>query len=212
MAGTTLPLPTYPHSDYDPVNMDGKFFYLCKACRDGRPRQPFNCKAHDETQVHQDAITGLENPPPDDDNRENSGPIHDLLTEDALRTLVFSLTGEPRQPPYPPGHRLVYGDPNFPTSQSLPGPSESPATGVDWTLYETFEDTIAEQSFEVRLTQDIAQATLDFLDGDDSDFEVCEPSDIPSSSKSSKPVFLSHTRLMQCKQLEQVSTATRTLP
>jgi hypothetical protein len=57
---------------------------------------------------------------------------------------------------------------------------------VNWTLYDTFEDTVAEQSFEVQLTQDIAQATLDFLNSEDSDFEACEPSDIQSSSKSSK--------------------------
>ena len=177
----------YPHSDYDPVDLGGKTFYVCKACRDGRPREPFNCKAHDETQVHQEAISHFENPPQDHDNRENPWksspriPTHDLLTEDALRALVVSLSAQPHQPPYPSDHPLVYGEPNFHTS---PGPSL--VTGVNWTLYETFEDTVADQSFEVQLTQDIAQATLDFLNGEDSDFEACEPSDIQSSSKSSK--------------------------
>jgi len=179
----------YPHSsDYNPVDLGNKILYVCKACCDGRPREPFNCKAHNETQVHKDAIVAFDNgPPSEDDNRGNSGstsaqiPTHDLLTEDALRALVVSLTAQPHQPLYPSGHPLVYGEPNFPTS---PGPS--PATGVNWTLYETLEDTVAEQSFEVQLTQDIAQATLDFLNDDDSDFDPCEPSDVQSSSESSK--------------------------
>ena len=191
ITGPPLPPLTYPDSDYDPVEQgNSKTLYFCKACRDGRPREPYNCKAHDETQVHLEAVSAFENPPPpdeDSDNRGNSGstsaqiPTHDLLTEDALRALVVSLTAQPHQSPYPPGHPLVYGEPNFPTS---PGPS--PATGVNWTLYETLEDTVADQTFEVQLAQDIAQATLDFLNGDDSDFDACEPSDIQSSSKSSK--------------------------
>jgi hypothetical protein len=181
---TSLTSFAYPHSDYDPVNMgdSNKTLYVCKACRDGRPREAFNCKAHDETQVHQEAIRSFENPPSRTSSPRN--PTHDLLTEDALRALVVSLTAQPHQPPYPSGQPLFYGEPNFPSSQLSPGPS--PLTGVNWTLYETFEDTVAEQSFEVQLTQDIAQATLDFLNGEDSDFEACEPSDIHSSSKSSK--------------------------
>jgi hypothetical protein len=151
------PLPSaYPHPDYEPVDQGSKILYVCKACRDGRPREPFNCKAHDETQVHQDAITTFENTPhPDDDNRANSWkgspriPTHDLLTEDALRALVVSLTAQPQQRPYPPGHPLVYGEPNFPTSQSSPGPS--PVTGVNWTLYQTLEETVAEQSTSTTL-------------------------------------------------------------
>ena len=55
----------------------------------------------------------LESPSSDDDNRGNSGttgpriPTHDVLTEDALRALVVSLTAQPHQPPYPPGNPLV---------------------------------------------------------------------------------------------------------
>ena len=117
-----------------------------------------------------------------DDNRANSDksiPTHDLLTEDALRALVVSLTAQPQQPAYPPRHPLVFGEPNFPNSQS--SPERSPATGINWALYETLEDTVAEQPFEDQLTQDIAQATLDFLNDNDSDFESCEASDIHSS-------------------------------
>ena len=167
--------------------------YVCKACH-GRPREKGNCKAHDDTKVHKDAIAifdnKLESPSSDDDNRGNSGttgprriPTHEVLTEDALRALVVSLTAQPHQPPHPPGNPLIYGKPDFPTGGS-PGPSS--ATHVEWTLYETLEETVAEQSFEVQLSQDIAQATLDFLNGDDSDFDACEPSDVHSSSKSSK--------------------------
>ena len=175
----------YPPSDYEPVEKGIKILYLCKACCDGPPREPYNCKAYDETQIHQDAIRIFENPPPvNDNNHANSDksipqyPTHDLLTEDAIRALVVSLTAQPKQLPYLPGHPLV------PNSQS--SPEHSPATGVNWAVYETLEDTVAEQPFDVQLTQDIAQATLDFLNGNDSDFEFCEASDIQSS----KSLFL----------------------
>ena len=173
---------SYPHLDYDLVELRGKILYVCKACHDRRPREPFNCKAHDESQVHKGAIAAFNKgpgspAPSDDDNCRNPSqlesqvPTHDLLTEDALCALVVSLTTQPSQPSHPSGHPLIYAEPNFPTSPRSPGPF--PTTGVNWELYETLEDMVAEQPFEVQLTEDIAQATLDFLNGSDSDFDAC---------------------------------------
>jgi len=89
----------------------------------------------------------------------------DLLTKDTFRALMVSqcLTTQPNQPPHPPGHPFVYSEPNFPTSPK-------PRLECQLNPYETLDDTVAEQSFEVQL-KDIAQATVDFLNGDDSDFE-----------------------------------------
>ena len=102
------------------------------------------------------------------------------MTEDALRALITSLSANPHQPPYPAEHPLIYGEPNFPRSPGSPGPS--PATGLDWNVYEALEDTHAERSYKDQLREDIAQATLNFLNGDISDLEDAERSDAESSS------------------------------
>ena len=102
-------------------------------------------------------------------------PTHTLLTEDALCALLTSLSAHPHQLPYPAKHPLVYGELNFPMSPGSPGPS--PATGLNWNPYEALEDTHAEQSYEDQLREDIAQATLDYLNGDISDLEDGEHSD-----------------------------------
>ena len=178
--------------DYDTVDVGYKTLYVCKVCRDGRPREPYNCKAHDATQVHKDAITTLEAVPPfADETRGNPTanahvPTHDLLTEDGLHALLVSLTGQPNQPLYPPGHPVTYGEPNFTTHARSP----SPATGINWALYEMFEETSAERPFEVQLAEDIAQATLSFLNGSDSEFGDDELSNMESSSDNSKSIFL----------------------
>jgi hypothetical protein len=177
-------------SDYEPVEVDSQIlYYVCKACGDGRQREPHNCKTHDSTNAHKAAIEIFDKGPlssDDDKDRRNSAtsgpqiPTHDLLTEDALRALLTSLSAHPHQLPYPAEHPLVYGEPNFPRSPGSPGPS--PATGLDWNLYEALEDTQAERSYEDQLREDIAQATLDFLNGDISDLEDGERSDTESSS------------------------------
>lgn len=178
--------------DYDTVDVGYKTLYVCKVCRDSRPREPYNCKAHDATQVHKDAITTHEAVPPFADETRGKPtanahvPTHDLLTEDGLRALLVSLTGQPNQPLYPPGHPVTYGEPNFTAHARSP----SPATGINWALYETFEETSAERPFEVQLAEDIAQAMLSFLNGSDSEFGDDELSNMESSLDSSKSIFL----------------------
>lgn len=178
-----------PRSDYEPVEVDSQIFYVCKACGDGRRREPHNCKTHDSTNAHKAAVDNFgKEPLSDNDESEDRGnptsgpqiPTHDLLTEDALRALLTSLSAHPHQPPYPAEHPLVYGEPNFPRSPGSPRPS--PATGLDWNVYEALEDTQAERSYEDQLREDIAQATLDFLNGDISDLEDGERSEAESSS------------------------------
>ena len=181
--------------DYDTVEIGYKTLYVCKVCRDGRPREPYNCKGHDATQVHKDAIKTHEALPHfTNETRGNPTantrlPTHDLLTEDGLRALLVSLTGQPNQPLYPPGHPAVtYRDdaPDFTAHARSP----SPATGINWTLYETLEETSAERPFEVQLAEDIAQATLSFLNGSDSELGDDELSNMESSSDSSKFIFI----------------------
>jgi hypothetical protein len=143
--------------------------------------------------VHKDAIKTHEAVPPfADENRGNPTanaqvPTHDLLTEDGLRALIVSLTGQPNQPLYPPGHPVTYGEPNFTAHARSP----SPATGINWALYETLEETSAEKPFQLQLAEDIAQATLNFLNGSDSEFGGDELSNVESSSDSSKSTFSS---------------------
>jgi len=173
--------------DYDTVEIGYKTPYVCKVCRDGRPREHYNCKGHDATQVHKDAIQTHEAVPPNPTANTHL-PTHDLLTEDGLRALLVSLTGQPNQPLYPPGHPVTYGDPNFTAHARSP----SPATGINWALYETLEETSAERPFEVQLAEDIAQATLSFLNGSDSEFGDDELSNMESSSDSSKSIFLKY--------------------
>lgn len=123
-----------------------------------------------------------------DDNKDRGNPTspgpqiptHDLLTEDALRALLTSLSAKFTSTPYPAELPLVYGEPNFPRSPGSPGPS--PATGLDWNVYEALEDTHAERSYKDQLREDIAQATLNFLNGHISDIEDAERSDAESSS------------------------------
>jgi hypothetical protein len=128
--------------DYDTVDVGYKTLYVCKVCRDGRPREPYNCKGHDATQVHKDAIKTHEAVPPfADETRGNPTanahvPTHDLLTEDGLRALLVSLTGQPNQPLYPPGHPVTYGDPNF-TAHA--GPCKVPFT-CNWNQLGTVRD------------------------------------------------------------------------
>ena len=179
------------HLDYEPVEVDSQILYVCKACGDGRQREPHNCKTHNSTNAHKVAVENFDKEPlssDEDENRMNpttSGPqipTHALLTEDALRALLTSLCAHPHQPPYPAEHPLVYGEPNSPMSPGSPGPS--PATGLNWNLYEALEDTHAERSYEDQLREDITQATLDYLNGDISDLEDGERSDAESSSTS----------------------------
>ena len=103
--------------DYDTVNIGYKTLYVCTVCHNGQPREPYNCKAHD-------AVPPFANEKP---TANAHVPTHNLLTEDGLCALLVSLTGQPNQPLYPPGHPVTYGEPNFTAHARSP----SPATGIN---------------------------------------------------------------------------------
>ena len=44
------------HLDYEPVEVDSQILYVCKACGDGRRREPHNCKTHNSTNAHKVAV------------------------------------------------------------------------------------------------------------------------------------------------------------
>ena len=44
------------HLDYEPVEVDSQILYVCKACGDGRRREPHNCKTHNSTNAHKAAV------------------------------------------------------------------------------------------------------------------------------------------------------------
>ena len=68
------------HLDYEPVEVDSQILYVCKACGDGRRREPHNCKTHNSTNAHKVAVEIFNKEPlssDEDENRMNpttSGP------------------------------------------------------------------------------------------------------------------------------------------
>jgi len=85
----------------------------------------------------------------------------EVIKEDAIRALILSLSAQPGQPWYPTTHPQASGSTASTSTSRL-----SPVTGIDWNVFEALEDTTLEYDPLQRAAERIAQASLDFLNGD----------------------------------------------
>lgn len=162
---------------------NGSVLYKCRICTDGRKRAAYNCKAHETAQSHLAAVRFVESHSDNRGNSESTCPrsptnFNEVLVDDALSHLLASWI--------PQSH---------PASSSAPeAHATSSTTGINWGAF-AIEHTILDDSPEQRAIQYIAQASLNFLNGDiDEDgsylgSDIGEGSD--SSTKSGK-LYLSH--------------------
>ena len=112
--------------------------------------------------------------------------VNQALQEDALRALIRSITATPDQLPYPP---------DFPGLLSSPTGNDTPTlTGLQWNLDESL---VLDDDPWKEAASRVAQATLDFLNGDlsgEDEDERLDASDGPHTVPDSAGAFffLSH--------------------
>ena len=88
--------------------------------------------------------------------------------------MLLAATGNYSQPLYPNSHPAVPPGADF--TQNSP----SPATGIDWNLFEATGDTELEPSPLQKVFAQVSQASLDFLNADLSDEELVERGSVES--------------------------------
>jgi hypothetical protein len=153
--------------------------YSCLVFQDPRERTAGNCRSHENTQSHQQNLLRFQSEPsrtapvPE----PSQTPIPDLSLQanqqKILEALVRSITGtaRPNQPHYP---QLEPQD--FPGLLPNPTHSEtSDLTGLRWDLDESLQ--LDDDPWREAASR-VAQASLDFLNGDLSDGEENERSDM----------------------------------
>ena len=144
--------------------------YSCLVCQDPRERNPSNCRNHEKTQTHQQNLLifqsePLRTTPVSESSQPLPTTVNQAVQEDALRALIRSITATPDQPPYPL---------DFPELLSPTGDDAPTLTGLQWNLDESL--VLDDDPWKDAASR-VAQATLDFLNGDLSGDEDDERSD-----------------------------------
>ncbi|KAF8180363.1 hypothetical protein BJ912DRAFT_929302 [Pholiota molesta] len=167
----SLPDPIYWEARQQP---NKKFLYYCIVCRDGHERELYNVKRHEASKTHQSALRAfneLDTSTPTPSTSEQASADR-VLSDDAIRHLLASLTANPNQHLYPPTSRdTCYGEPNFPYAAEES--SISSRTGINWLGFSALEDSTAENTPYEDFRNYVAEKTLDFLNGED----FCDPVD-----------------------------------
>lgn len=161
----------YSHllSDWQPRREpNGKFLYLCTICRDGRERPIYHVARHEANPSHQNALaafrehTSASNPTQSDVINDAPGRV---LTDDAFRQLLSSLTSNPAQHPAYPPSSSSYGEPNFPNAPQSAEGSRS-HTNLNWLAFSALEDSVAESTPYDEMRDYLAQKGLDIMNGE----------------------------------------------
>jgi len=146
--------------------------YSCLVCQDPRERLAYNCKSHEQSIAHQNHlksfhpttpnVLGTSQSPHPSSSVPTAVTPDEVIKEDVIRALIRSLSAQPGQPWYPTTHPQASGSTAASTSTSR----LSPVTGIDWNVFEALEDTTLEYDPLQQAAERIAQASLDFLNGD----------------------------------------------
>ena len=154
----------------------GTLVYSCLVCGDGREKVAFNCKNHENTYTHLQNLKRYKAPSRVSSNSSaataaSSFPtnVNEDTHEDAVRALLRSITANPDNSHYSP----EFPGPIMPETSRSPSPGTLP--GISWNLQD--ELVLDDDPWKKAATR-IAQSTLNFLNGDLSEEEEDERSDL----------------------------------
>ena len=169
----------------------GALLYSCLVCQDPQERTAGNCRSHENTQSHQQNLLRFQNEPstsaaaPVPDPSQTPSPDSSIPRTDhqafhaenpILQALVRSITAKPNQLQDLDFPGLLPNGPNPTGSYSTHSEIMTPdPTGLHWDVDESLQ--LDDDPWKDAASR-VAQATLDFLNGDLLDGEENERSDM----------------------------------
>jgi hypothetical protein len=189
--------------DWKSQEKNGSLVYSCLVCQDPRERLAFNCKSHEQSEAHKINLKSFQLPVSSSTlnvlgatQNPHSSNVDDVIKEDAIRALILSISARPGHPTTHPGGLPLPSSSGSAsaaaaTFESTSTQSDSPFTGIDWNMFEALEDTTLQYDPLQNAAERIAQASLDFLNGDlSADDEDMAP-DLSEEEGSSRYLLLS---------------------
>ena len=173
--------------DWKSRNKGGTLVYSCLVCGDGREKLASNCKEHENIYTHLQNLKIYKELTQFSSNfgAASSFPtnINKAIQEDGVHTLLRSITANPDDPNY----SLDFPGLIMPETSHCRSPSPGTLTGISWNLQ---DELVLDDDPWKKAASRIAQSTLNFLNGDLSEEDENERSDLSDHELGMNPGML----------------------